>query len=91
MHERLMANLQPDLLDEDVVTLIRKLPVEEQIGVAGGEVVRQFLQRHGSLEESDIPAAVKAFETLLREAFQEAKKGQQGQEDDSVDTEVDMN
>jgi hypothetical protein len=67
-----------DLLDEDIVTLIRKLLAEEQIGVAEGDVVSQFLQRYGSLEESDIPAAVKAFETLLREAFQDAKKANKG-------------
>ena len=67
-----------DLLDEDIITLIRKLLAEEQIGVAEGDVVSKFLQRYGSLEESDIPAAVKAFETLLRDAFQEAKKANKG-------------
>jgi hypothetical protein len=36
-------------------------------------VISQFLQRYGSLDESDIPAAVKTFEALLREGFQEAK------------------
>lgn len=67
-----------DLLDEDIVTVIRKLLAEEQIGMAEGDVIGRFLQRYGSLEEGDIPAAMKAFEALLRDAFQEAKKANQG-------------
>ena len=56
----------------DVV--IRKLLAEEQIGAAEGDVIGKFVQRYGSLEEADIPKAIKAFEALLREAFQEARK-----------------
>jgi hypothetical protein len=65
-------------LDENVVKAIRKLLAEEQIGVAEGAVIARFLQQYGSLEENDIPAAVKAFETLLRDAFAEAKKANKG-------------
>lgn len=75
-----VANLATlvDLLNEEIVTVIRHLLAEEQIGFAEGEVTGRFLQRYGSLEEGDIPAAVKAFEALLRDAFQEAKKAHQG-------------
>ncbi len=67
-----------DLLDENIVKVIRKLLAEEQIGVAESDVIGKFLRQYGSLEEADIPAAVQAFETLLREAFKEAKKTNKG-------------
>ena len=63
-----------DVLDEDIVKVIRALLAEEQIGTAEGAVIEKFLRQYGSLEEGDIPAAVKAFESLLREAFAEARK-----------------
>ncbi len=67
-----------DLLDENIVKVIRKLLAEEQIGVAESDVIGKFLRQYGSLEEADIPAAVQAFETLLREAFKEARKTNKG-------------
>jgi hypothetical protein len=47
---------------------------EDQIGTAESDVIGKFVQRYGSLEEADIPEAVKAFEALLREAFKEARR-----------------
>lgn len=63
-----------DLLDENIVNVIRKLLAEEQIGTAEGDVIGKFVQRYGSLEEADIPEAIMAFEALLREAFKEAHR-----------------
>ncbi len=48
------------------------------MSLAESDVIGQWLRQYGSLEEADIPAAVKAFEALLREAFQEAKKTHKG-------------
>jgi DNA-binding FadR family transcriptional regulator len=67
-----------DSLDERIVQVIRKLLAEEQIAVAEGDVIGKFLQLYSSVEEGDIPEAVKAFEVLLREAFKEAKKANKG-------------
>lgn len=63
-----------DVLDENVVKLIRQLFAADNIVAAEGDVWQRFLQQYGSLEERDVPDAVKKFELLLRAAFADAKR-----------------
>lgn len=62
-----------DVLDEDIVTLIRQLFAQDNIVATESDIWQHFLQQYGSLEERDVPDAVKKFESLLRAAFSDAK------------------
>jgi tetrahydromethanopterin S-methyltransferase subunit A len=63
-----------DVLDENVVRLIRELLAEEQVATVETEVLRRLAQAFPALEEADLPKVVQRFEQLLRQAFAEAHK-----------------
>ena len=67
-----------EMMDDNVVTLIRQLLEQDNIVAAEGDVIQRFLQQYGSLEEADIPQAVAAFEKLLHAAFETAKQKNAG-------------
>ncbi len=62
-----------EVLDDKTAQLIRQLYAEGNIVAAEGQVWAKFLQQYGSLEEREIPEALKTFEKLLRAAFADAK------------------
>jgi Skp family chaperone for outer membrane proteins len=62
-----------DVLDEKIVRMIRKLLTQEQVVTIESEAVSSLLKKYGSLEETDIPAVVEEFKTLLQKAFKDAK------------------
>jgi hypothetical protein len=63
-----------DVMNEDLVTFIRVLLAEEEVGTGESDVLHRFALAYPTLEEADLPAAVQTFENLLREAFTEARK-----------------
>jgi hypothetical protein len=62
-----------DLMNEDLVTFIRVLLTEEGVGTAETDVLRRFASAFPTLEEADLPKAVKEFDRMLREAFGDAR------------------
>ncbi|MGA9350654.1 MAG: DUF6079 family protein [Anaerolineae bacterium] len=63
-----------DVMDEELVTFIRVLLAEEEVGTGETDVLHRFAQDYPTLEEADLPKAVAHFEKLLQEAFAEARQ-----------------
>ena len=62
-----------NVLDENIVRIIRDLLCREQIMTLESPVVGTLLRKYGSLEEKDISQVVEEFRTLLQKAFEEAR------------------
>lgn len=67
-----------DVLDEELVRLIRRLLAEDGVAVAETDVLRRLARDYPTLEEGDVPNVVKRFEEILRQAFAEARKAHPG-------------
>ncbi len=67
-----------DVLDEKIVSIIRKLLRQEQIVTVESEAVGSLLKKYGSLEETDIPEVLEEFRKLLLKAFKEAQRSNPG-------------
>jgi hypothetical protein len=63
-----------DVLDSNIVKVIRELLRKEQIITVESQAVSSFLRKYNSLEEKDIPQAVEDFRALLKNAFEEAQR-----------------
>jgi hypothetical protein len=63
-----------DVLDKNLVQLIRELLAEDGVVPVDTDVLRRLAQRYPTLEEADLPGAVKYPEQLLRQAFEQARK-----------------
>jgi len=62
-----------NILDTNIVKIIRDLLKKEQIITIESHAVGSLLQKFNSLEEKDIPLVVDEFRTLLQIAFEDAK------------------
>jgi len=67
-----------NVLDADIVKIIRNLLRQEQIVTIESPAVDSLLRKYGSLEEKDIPQVVDEFRGLLQKAFDEARKKNPG-------------
>ena len=67
-----------DVLDERVAESIRRLLVADGLVTAPTEVLARLAELHPTVGEDEIPAAVRDFEQLLRDALKEAKKAHPG-------------
>lgn len=63
-----------DVLDEQVAASIRRLLVEDGLVTAPAEVFARLAELHPTVGEDEIPATVRDFERLLRQALEEVKK-----------------
>jgi hypothetical protein len=63
-----------DLLDEDLVTFIQILLAEEEVATSESDLLQRFAAAYPTLEEADLPKALREFEALLRAAFDEARQ-----------------
>jgi hypothetical protein len=63
-----------DLLDEDLVTFIQILLAEEEVATSESDLLQRFAAAYPTLEESDLPKALREFEAMLRAAFKEARQ-----------------
>lgn len=63
-----------DLLDEQVAESIRRLLVEDGLVTAPADVFARLAELHPTVGEDEIPATVRDFEKLLRQALEEARK-----------------
>jgi hypothetical protein len=67
-----------DVMDEELVTFIRRLLAEQEVGTSDTDVLRRFAEAYPTLEEADLPKAVRDFERLLRESFDVARRANPG-------------
>lgn len=67
-----------NVLDENVVRIIRELLRQEQIVTLDSEVLNALQRKYSSLEEKDISLVVDEFRNLLLQAFEEARKKNPG-------------
>jgi hypothetical protein len=67
-----------NVLDANIVKIIRDLLRKEQIITVDGHVIGSLLRKYNSLEEKDIPLVVEEFIGLLNEAFDEARRSNPG-------------
>jgi hypothetical protein len=63
-----------DLLDEDLVTFIQILLAEEEVATSESDLLQRFAAAYPTLEEADLPKALREFDAMLRAAFQEARQ-----------------
>jgi hypothetical protein len=61
-------------MDDELATFIQGLLAEEETVTSSSDLLRRFAEAYPTLEESDLPQAVRTFERLLREAFAEARQ-----------------
>lgn len=64
-----------NVLDENIVRIIRDLLRKEQVVTIESQVVGALLRKYSSLEEKDIPQVVEEFRGLLQKAFDKARRG----------------
>ena len=62
-----------DVMSEELVEFIRVLLLEEETAAVRADVLQRFVYQYPTLDEADLPNAVRAFEKLLRDAFAEAR------------------
>lgn len=67
-----------NVLDANIVKIIRDLLRQEQIVTIESQAVSSLLRKYGSLEEKDIPRVVEEFRGLLQKAFDEARRSNPG-------------
>jgi hypothetical protein len=67
-----------DVLDADIVKIIRDLLRQEQIVTVESPALSALTGKYSSLEEKDIPRAVEDFRALLQKAFEEARRNHPG-------------
>ncbi|MCX7856207.1 MAG: DUF6079 family protein, partial [Anaerolineae bacterium] len=63
-----------DVLDERVAASIRRLLVEDGLVTAPADVFARLAELHPTVGEDEIPATVRDFEALLRQALEAVKK-----------------
>lgn len=63
-----------DVLDERVADSIRRLLMEDGLVTAPAEVFARLAELHPTVGEDEIPATVRDFEMLLRQALETVKK-----------------
>ncbi len=63
-----------DLLDRDLVDFIRVLLAEAEVATSESDLLQRFAAAYPTLEEADLPKALRDFEALLRAAFKEARQ-----------------
>ncbi len=70
------ADLAPlvEVMDDDLATFVQGLLAEEETATSPSDLLRRFADAYPTLEESDLPQAVRTFERLLRDAFAEARQ-----------------
>jgi len=67
-----------DVMDEEVATFIRVLLAEQEVATGEGDALRRFAEAFPTLEEADLPKAVREFERLLKESFEAARRANPG-------------
>jgi len=67
-----------NVLDANIVKIIRDLLHQEQIVTLESQVLGSLLRKYGSLEEKEIPQVVEEFRGLLQKAFDEARHSNPG-------------
>jgi hypothetical protein len=67
-----------NILDTNIVKVIRELLHQEQIVTLESHAVGSLLQKYNSFEEKDIPRVVDEFRGLLQKAFEEARRNNPG-------------
>lgn len=63
-----------DVMDEKLAAFIRGLLAEQEVGTSDADVLRRFAETYPTLEETDLPKAVREFERLLKESFESARR-----------------
>jgi hypothetical protein len=63
-----------DVMDEELAVFIQVLLAEQEVGTSNADVLRRFADAYPTLEEADLPKAMREFERLLRESFDAARR-----------------
>lgn len=67
-----------DVMDAELAAFIQRLLAEQEVGASDTDVLRRFAEAYPTLEEADLPKAVREFERLLRESFEAARRANPG-------------
>jgi len=67
-----------DVMDDKLAVFIRGLLAEQEVGTGDADVLRRFAEAYPTLEETDLPKAVREFERLLKESFEAARRANPG-------------
>lgn len=67
-----------DVMDDELATFIRVLLAEQEVGTSDADALRRFAEAYPTLEEADLPKAVRDFERLLKESFDTARRANPG-------------